>query len=200
MAGRGIGVLGHRLADLPETRVPWETVLRRLVTRAVTELPRRSFRRPTGRWLALDAAGQALPFEPSTARNARAPRVAVGIDSSSSVDGTRLALFAAQIAGIARRTGAETHVLIFDEAVRARRVMRAGTWDGAVTGMAFSRDGGTDFAPVMAEADRLDPAVIVMLTDLDAPLPDRPRAPVIWAVPEPPRAAPAWGRVLSLAR
>jgi predicted metal-dependent peptidase len=200
LAGRGIGMIGHRLADLPQTRVPWETVLRRLLTKAVTELPRRSFRRPTGRWLALDAAGEALPFEPSTGRNARAPRVAIGIDSSSSVDETRLRLFAAQVAGIARRTGAETHVLIFDETVRERRLMRAGTWDRAVTDMAFSRDGGTDFALVLAEADRLEPAVIVMLTDLDAPLPDRPRAPVIWAVPEEPRAAPAWGRVLSLAR
>ena len=200
MAGRGIGVLGHRLADLPQTRVPWETVLRRLLTKAVTELPRRSFRRPTGRWLALDAAGEALPFEPSAARNARAPRVAVAIDTSSSVDATRLGLFAAQVAGIARRTGAETHVLVFDETVRERRVMKAGTWDRAVTGLSFSRDGGTDFAPVMAEADRLDPAVIVMLTDLDAPLPDRPKAPVIWAVPEEPRATPPWGRVLSLAR
>jgi predicted metal-dependent peptidase len=200
LAGRGIGVIGHRLADLPETRVPWETVLRRLVTKAVTNLPRQSWRRPTGRWLALDAAGQALPFEPATARTARAPRVAIGIDSSSSVDATRLALFAAQVAGIARRTGAETHVLVFDETVRDRQVMRAGTWERAVTQLAFTRDGGTDFAPVLAEADRLDPAVIVMLTDLDAPLPPRPRAPVIWAVPEAPRAAPAWGRVVSLAR
>jgi predicted metal-dependent peptidase len=200
LAGRGIGLIGYRLADLPETRVPWETVLRRLVTKAVTDLPKRSWRRPTGRWLALDAAGEALPFEPSMARNARAPRVAVGIDSSSSVDDTRLALFAAQVAGIARRTGAETHVLVFDEAVRERRVMRAGSWDRAVTDLAFSRDGGTDFAPVLAEADRLDPAVIVMLTDLDAPLPDRPRAPVIWAVPDDPRICPSWGRVVSLAR
>jgi predicted metal-dependent peptidase len=200
LAGRGIGVIGHRLSDLPETRVPWETVLRRLVTKAVTELPRQSFRRPTGRWLALDAAGEALPFEPSTARTARAPRIAVGIDSSSSVDVTRLGLFAAQVAGIARRTGAETHVLVFDDAVRERRVMRAGGWERRVTDLAFSRDGGTDFAPVLAEADRLDPAVIVMLTDLDAPLPDRPRAPVIWAVPEEPKVAPAWGRVVSLAR
>jgi predicted metal-dependent peptidase len=200
LAGRGIGLLGHRLADLPATRVPWETVLRRLVTKAVTELPRLSFRRPTGRWLALDAAGQALPFEPSAARNARAPRVAIGIDSSSSVDETRLKLFATQVAGIARRTGAETHVLVFDEAVRERRVMKAGTWDRAVTGMAFSRDGGTDFGPVLAEADSLEPAVIVMLTDLDAPLPDRPRAMVVWAVPDEPRQTPAWGRVISLAR
>ena len=199
LAGRGIGTIGHRLADLPETRTPWETILRRLVTKAVTELPRRSWRRPTGRWLALDAAGQAAPFEPSNAREARAPRLAIGIDSSSSVDGARLALFASQVAGIARRTGAETHVLVFDETVRERRVMRAGAWERAVTEFGFTRDGGTDFTEVLAEADRLDPAVIVMLTDLDAPLPARPRAPVIWAVPED-VAPPAWGRVISLAR
>lgn len=198
MAGRGIGALVHRLADLPETRQPWERHLRRLVTKAVTELPRRTWRRPTGRWLALDAAGESLPFEPASARAAHAPRIAVGIDCSGSVDDLRLARFAAEVAGIARRSGAETHVLPFDDGLRDRRVMRAGLWERAITDIAFARGGGTDFTEVLAVAEALDPAVIVMLTDLDAPLPTRPKPPVIWAVPEPPRAVPAWGRVISL--
>jgi predicted metal-dependent peptidase len=200
LAGRGIGMIGHRLADLPEARTPWETILRAHVSKAVTDLPRRSWHRPTGRWLALDAAGKPAPFEPAPGRTRRAPRIAVGIDSSGSIDGTRLSLFAAQITGIARRTGAETHVLVFDDGIRDRRVLKAGAWDRAMTDLAFSRDGGTDFNEVLREADALDPAVIVMLTDLDAPVPSAPRAPVIWAVPEDPVSQPPFGRVLSLAR
>lgn len=198
-SGRGIGTIGHRLADIAEARTPWERILRQLVTKAVTEMPRRSWHRPTGRWLALDAQGEAAPFDPAQARQARAPRIAVGLDSSGSIDGVRLTLFAAQIAGIARRTGAETHVLVFDDGIRARRVMKAGAWDSAITDLVVSRDGGTDFTEVLAEADRLDPAVIVMLTDLDAPLPRKPRAPVVWAVPEE-TEAPSYGRLVTLAR
>jgi len=200
LAGRGIGMIGHRLADLPEARTPWEVVLRSLVTKAVTELPRRSWQRPTGRWLALDAAGQSAPFEPATARNRHAPRIAVCLDSSGSIDGTRLSLFAAQVAGIARRTGAETHVLVFDDGVRARQTMRAGHWERAITGLEVSRGGGTDYAEVLREADLLDPAVIVVLTDLDAPDPEKPRAPVIWAVPDDDAPSPPFGRRLSLTR
>ncbi len=200
LAGRGIGVIGHRLADLPEARTPWETLLRSLVTKAVTEAPRRSWRRPTGRWLALDTAGETAPFEPITVREGRTPRVAVALDSSGSIDDARLSLFAAQVAGIARRTGAETHVLVFDDGVRTHEVMRAGTWERAISSLDVSRDGGTDYTEVMRAADALDPAVIVVLTDLDAEIPPRPRAPVIWAVPEDDSPAPSYGRRISLAR
>ncbi len=39
-AGRGIGRIGHRIFELPEPRTPWEVILRRLLTRAVTVMPR----------------------------------------------------------------------------------------------------------------------------------------------------------------
>lgn len=199
-AGRGIGILGHRLADLPQSRTPWEIVLRALVTKAVTQLPRQSWHRPTGRWLAADASGHETPFDPALARTARAPRIAVGIDSSGSIDDARLALFSAQIAGIARRTGAETHVLVFDDGVHHTRVLKAGHWDRGISDLPLARDGGTDFTEVLREADRLDPAAIVILTDLDGPMGAKPRAPVIWAVPDDVSPPPPFGRVLSLAR
>ena len=200
LAGRGIGTIGHRLADLPVARTPWETLLRSLVTKAVTEAPRRSWRRPTGRWLALDTSGETAPFEPITVRDARAPRIAVALDSSGSIDDARLSLFAAQVAGIARRTGAETHVLVFDDGVRAHKVMRAGTWERAISSLDISRDGGTDYAEVMRAADALDPAVIVVLTDLEAEVPPKPNAPVIWAVPDDDPPAPPYGHRISLSR
>lgn len=206
-AGTGIGAVGWRLADLPQARTPWEVVLRGLVTKAVTQAPRLSHARPTRRWIALDDAarrqGAAEPaFEPAHLRERAAPRIAVGVDCSGSVDAPLLALFAAQVAGIGRRTGAEVHVLVFDEAVRTQRRMQGGNWEREITAIDFARGGGTSFVEVMEAAARLEPATIVMLTDLDGPVGPRPaRIPVIWAVPGgAPRQAPPFGRVLSLAR
>ncbi len=206
-AGTGIGALGWRLADLPEARTPWEVVLRGLVTKAVTQAPRLSHGRPARRWIARDDAarreGTAAPaFEPAMLSERATPRVAVGLDCSGSVDDALLGLFAAQVAGIGRRSGAEVHVLVFDETVRSQRVMRGADWERELTGIDFARDGGTSFAPMIAAAARIDPAIIVVLTDLDGPFGPAPgRTPVIWAVPGPaPRQPPPFGRVLSLAR
>jgi predicted metal-dependent peptidase len=205
-AGRGIGALGHRLADLPEATTPWEVVLRGLVARAVTPAPRRSHRRPTNRWIALDADARATGgpepvFEPGLARDRMIPRVAVAIDASGSIDAARLALFAAQVAGIGRRTGAEVHVLVFDDGLRAQTRMQGSHWEAEITRIAFARGGGTSFVEVLAAAARLDPAIVVVLTDLDGEFGPPPgRVPVIWAVPEEPATRPPFGRVLSLAR
>jgi predicted metal-dependent peptidase len=62
--------------------------------------------------------------------------------------------------------------------------------------------GGTDFTPLLQEAARHRPDLIVVLTDLDGPARERPRCSVLWAVPEvlavaaPPRAP--FGQVLRL--
>ncbi|TCP38978.1 DUF2201 family putative metallopeptidase [Rhodovulum marinum] len=208
LAGHGIGMLGHRLADLPEVHTPWEVVLRGLVSRAVMQNPRPQGTRPARRWLARDAdarqRGAPDPaFEPGMLRDQDIPRIVVGVDSSGSVDGTLLAKFAAELAAIAKRTGAETHVLVFDQQVRGRAVMGGAAWEKRITDILFSRDGGTSFIQVMDEALALDPSAVVILTDLEGPFgPMPPKGlPVIWAVPgEPPSAGAPFGRVLSLAR
>ena len=206
LAGRGVGALGTRIADLPETRTPWEVVLRALVTRAVTEGPRLTHTRPARRWLARDSAARAAgqgtpPFEPALRRDSEVPRIAVGIDCSGSVDDARLARFAGQVAGIGQRTGAEVHVLAFDEAVRSQRRMAGADWAREITDLAFAREGGTSFVGVMEAALALDPSVVVVLTDLEGPFGPPPRAvPVIWAVPEEVGGPPPFGRVVTLDR
>jgi predicted metal-dependent peptidase len=205
-AGRGIGALGNRLADLPEPRTHWEVILRGLIARAVTPAPRCSHRRPTNRWIALDSAARAEGrpepvFEPGLARDRTVPRIAVAVDASGSIDDARLALFAAQVAGIGRRTGAEVHVLVFDDGLRSQTRMQGPNWEAEITRIAFARGGGTSFVEVLAAATRLEPAMIVVLTDLDGDFGPPPgRIPVLWAVPEDPAAPPPFGRVLSLAR
>ena len=48
----------------------------------------------------------------------------------------------------------------------------------------FTGGGGTDFTPLLEEAGRHRPDLIVVLTDLQGPARQRPRAPVLWTVPE----------------
>lgn len=219
LAGRGIGALGFRLSDLPEAATPWETVLRGLVTKALTRARHPDFRRPARRWLAMDAdarrTGTAQPvFEPAVRMDQRIPRIVVGLDSSGSIDRDRLAIFAAQVVAIARRTRAVLHLMVFDEEVRSDLVLSGAEMaqpDMAQPGLtqpglsqsieqvAFSRDGGTSFVDVIERAAALDPSVIVVLTDLEGPFGSKvPACPVIWAVPFVAGQVPPFGRVLNL--
>ncbi|MEM7490232.1 MAG: VWA-like domain-containing protein [Pseudomonadota bacterium] len=199
-AGRGLGRIGHRIADIPEPRTPWEVVLRRLLTRAATPQPRPSPMRPARRWLAAaaqaDRSGTPCPaFEAGRNPMTDMPRIAVALDASGSVDDARLALFWAEVTGIARRLRAELHLLVFDDAVRHRA--RIDPHARPVL-PEMPRGGGTAFAPVIDEARALDAAALVVLTDLDGDPGPAPRLPVIWAVPDARGLEAPYGRLVDL--
>ncbi|MEM8850229.1 MAG: VWA-like domain-containing protein [Pseudomonadota bacterium] len=200
-AGRGLGRIGHRIADIPAPQTPWEIVLRRLLTKAATPLPRPSPLRPSRRWLAgaaqAEQAGTPLPgFEAGRRPLTDVPRIAVALDASGSVDDARLALFWGEVTGIARRLRAELHLMVFDDAIRHQaRVDPQGR--PALPDM--PRDGGTAFRPVIDAARALDVAALVILTDLDGDPGPAPRLPVIWAVPDGRGLVAPYGRLLDLA-
>lgn len=207
LAGRGIGVLGHRLADIPVPATPWEVVLRGLVTRAVMQAPKVTWRRPARAWVAMEAealatGGPVPAFQPGGQRASEVPRVVVGLDASSSVDDVRLGVFVAEVAGIARRGGAELWVIPFDEVARPPVRLVPAAWRAGLAALDLPRGGGTSFAPVIAAAAALGPSILVVLTDLEGEFGPVPRGlPVIWAVPDATGLdTPPFGRVLSLAR
>jgi hypothetical protein len=115
-------------------------------------------------------------FQPGSARQSDRPRIAIGLDTSSSIDPLTLSLFVAEAEGIVRRTGAEAHLLAFDEAVHEARRLDAAGWRG-LRDMALSTGGGTDFAPVLEAAGGFRPSIAVILTDLDAPFGPAPAYP-----------------------
>ncbi len=204
-AGRGIGTLGFRIADLPEVRTPWQTLLRGLVSKALLQERYPSYRRPSRRWLATEGLarqrGTSVPvFQPSLRQDHEQPRIAVALDSSGSIDDVRLRQFAAQLAAIARRTSADVHLLVFDEVVQSERLLGGPDWIGEIGRIDFSREGGTSFVDVIERACVLDPSIIVVLTDLEGPFGEAPRGvPVLWAVPSLTDRKPPFGRVISLA-
>lgn len=204
-AGRGIGAVLARVLDLPRVETPWEVHLRRLLAKAVAEAPRLSYRRPRAGWIAAEAEarrshGPTPVFEPGQARNRKRPRIVIGLDSSGSVSDVVLSLFAAEVAGIARRSGAETHLLCFDETVYNHVVLKPGQCENALTSAELRRNGGTSFLDVMDAAREIDPSIVVILTDLDGPFGPPPRFDVVWATPRPTWSVPPFGKVLSLAR
>lgn len=201
-AGTGIGRFGSILADVSPFGIPWEVQLRGLLAKALTDVPRLSHRRPARRWMAMAAQAQAAGsiepvFQPGQTRDAMRPRIVIGLDTSSSIDPITLAFFCAETEGVSRRTGAEAHLLAFDEAVHESRCLDTNAWQ-SLRNMPLRTGGGTDFGPVIAAAGRLRPSLLVMLTDLDAPVGAPPPFPVLWAVPGRTRVAPPFGRVLMI--
>lgn len=199
-AGRGLGTIGHRIADIPVPRTPWELVLRGLLARAVTVAPQPAPTRPARRWLAATAqaarANTPPPgFQSGTRFLAPTPRIAIALDASGSIDAARLALFWAEVTGIALRLRAELHLIVFDDAVRHQTRIDPGA---APVPPPLPRGGGTAFAPPIAAAQTLGAAIVVLLTDLDGEPGTVPRLPVIWAVPDARGLTPPFGRLLDL--
>lgn len=201
-AGSGIGAGLAQFADLPRTSTPWEIVLRRLLLKAVSDIPLPNTKRPSSRWIATsaDARARGAPepvFQAGRSRILDRPRLIIAIDTSSSVTESQLNLFAAEAVSITRSRGAETHLVGFDTEIHHNAILAD---HNDLTALTFRRDGGTSFAPVMALANKLKPSLLLVLTDLDAPLGDAPAAPVIWGVPDAPGIAPAYGQVLVMTR
>lgn len=203
-AGMGVGVFGHRLADLPQARIPWEVTLRRLLLRATLPHPQQSHSRPARSWLALEAealriGGPVPVFQPGLARRQDVPIILCALDCSTSIDAARMGLFLAEVSGIARRMAGELHLVAFDTEVRQRQRLDPHRLAVQLKALDLPQGGGTDFGPVLALAARERPSALVVLTDLDGPFGPDPRVPVIWAVPgqdAPPN--PPFGQVLSL--
>jgi predicted metal-dependent peptidase len=202
-AGFGLGVLGRRMADLPQPRTPWEVVLRRLLARATLHRPEPAPLRPSRAWLA--GAGQALqagspvpPFQPRIRWQGVAPRIVLGLDCSASLADDSLRLLLAEVEAIALRVQASLHLLSFDEGLHHDMALDPATARATLSALDLPQGGGTDFRPLLARSAELAPSALVILSDMDGPMGPRPRFPVIWAVPQsdPPQAP--FGHVLSL--
>ncbi len=188
------------IADVPRTRTPWEQVLRTQLARRLAPKRDISWSRPSRSYLANQGrAGshRRMPWEPGFSSSKSVPRMVVIVDVSGSIDGALMERFAREIEAILRRLEAGLVLVIGDE--RVQRVEHFEPGRGTLSDIQFKGGGGTDFTPLLEEADTHRPDIAVVLTDLEGPTRFRPRWPVIWAVPEAHAAALApFGRKLVL--
>jgi predicted metal-dependent peptidase len=192
-AGDGaFSMLRTLLADVPRSRTPWEQALRTLLARALAPKRSLSWSRPARSWLAnqgRDTAGRRMPWEPGSSAQQAVPRLAVIVDVSGSVDDALMQRFAREIEALTRRLEAGLTLIVGDD--RVREVTRFEPGRSTLRDVRFQGGGGTDFTPMLQEADQHRPDITVVLTDLDGPADWQPRWPVVWAVPEAHADAPA---------
>jgi predicted metal-dependent peptidase len=123
-----------------------------------------------------------MPWEPGTTAARRVPRLVVIVDVSGSIEDALMDRFAREIESITRRLEAGLVLLIGDDRVQQVSCFEPGR--SALRDIRFEGGGGTDFTPLLQEAEKHRPDIGVVLTDLQGPANHRPRWPVIWAVPE----------------
>ncbi|NEX18124.1 MAG: hypothetical protein C1943_16320 [Halochromatium sp.] len=184
-AGDGAhSMLRELIADLPKVRTPWEHLLRTLLTRGLARTPDQSWSRPSRSYLANQGrtpGGQRLPWEPGRTASRAVPRLVVMVDLSGSIDPSLLERFAREIEAISRRLEAGLTIIAGDDRVTGVAQFEPG--QSNLRELAFEGGGGTDFSPLLREAERHAPDIAVFLTDLDGPAEYKPSYPVIWAVP-----------------
>ncbi|MEA3638443.1 MAG: VWA-like domain-containing protein [Lamprobacter sp.] len=184
-AGDGAhSMLRELIADLPKLRTPWEHLLRTLLTRGLARTPDQSWSRPSRSYLANQGrtpGGQRLPWEPGRTASRAVPRLVVMVDLSGSIDPPLLERFAREIEAISRRLEASLTLIAGDDRVSGVAQFEPG--GSNLRELVFDGGGGTDFSPLLREAERYAPDIAVFLTDLDGPAEYKPSYPVIWAVP-----------------
>jgi len=188
------------LADLPRVRTPWEHLLRTHLTRGLSLQPGLSWSRPARSYQAnkgrVGAHGR-LPWEPGRTAARAVARLVVMVDCSGSIEDPLLDRFAQEVEAASRRLEARIIVIIGDERVTGVQTFEPGRSN--LREIVFNGGGGTDFTPLLREADRHRPDLGLFLTDLQGPADWRPSWPVIWAVPvEYQDAAAPFGRKLVL--
>ncbi len=172
------------VADLPKTRTPWEHVLRTRLSRGLSRQVALSWSRPARSYLAnrgrigLD---KRMPWEPGRTSTKLVPRLVVIVDVSGSIDDALLQRFAREIEAITRRLETRVVTIIGDRQVSRVEVFEPGRC--RLRDIRFHGGGGTDFSPLLEEADEHRPDLGVVLTDLQGPARFRPAWPVLWAVP-----------------
>lgn len=189
--------------DLPRVHTPWEQVLRTVAARALATRHGPNWSRAHRSWIATQGrvgpppGWGRRPWEPGTTTSRAVPRVVLVLDVSGSIEPTLLDRFAAEMNSLARRLEAALVLVVGDE--RVREVLRYEPGRVRLQGLAMQGGGGTDFTPLLEEAERHGPDLTVVLTDLQGPARHRPRGALVWAVPPQHAAAvPPFGRLLVL--
>lgn len=188
------------IADLPRTRTPWEHILRSRLTRGLSRRGELSWSRPSRSYLANRGrlgADKRMPWEPGRTASKAVPRLAVIVDVSGSIEEPLLARFGREIDAITRRLETAITIVIGDH--RVSHVDTCAPGRSNLERIEFRGGGGTDFTPLLEEADRHRPDIGVVLTDLQGPTRFRPAWVVLWAVPascDP--VAPPFGTMLVL--
>ena len=120
--------------------------------------------------------------------------IAVGVDDSGSISDEQIREFLTEVKGICEAYDEYTiHLFMADAAIHQRfELHQFDPLPKVVAGR-----GGTDFRPVIEEAEKLEITSLVYFTDLCGSFPDKePKIPVIWVSTGGENYKPPWGSLI----
>lgn len=201
------GIMREILFDVPTTKTPWRHVLRRFISDAV--MPQTEVRpvRPSRHTIILDAFYKATcsecisPFFPAYRPQPGIRKIVVVVDTSGSIDDKMCEYFAGEIQTIRKKVGCDLTLITCDTEVHQTiNVKPHDNFKNIIKQHGgFQGRGGTDFTPGVQAAEKVaGAAVIVYLTDMMGPYPDKCRLPLLWASTSETYEKPPVGKVFVL--
>jgi predicted metal-dependent peptidase len=201
------GVMKEILFDIPVTRTPWQYILRKFVSDAVMPQTQIKPTRPSRHTIVLDSFYKetcnecVLPFNPAYQPKPGIRKIVVVVDTSGSIDDRMCEYFAGEIQTIRKKTGCDLVLITCDTEVH--QTIKVNAYDNFHSVIknsgGFKGRGGTDFVPGVAAAEKVSGVnVIVYLTDMMGPYPNRCRVPLLWASTSEKYEKPPVGKVVVL--
>lgn len=173
-AGSLAGSVARTLADMRGEVADWRSILRQFIDHTIPvdytySTPNRRLYAATGLYL------------PGVKRE-NTPPLVVAVDTSGSVSADQLNRFANEIRAVVSEMRPELLTVIYCDS-KIQAVQTFGPDDQIE--LDPRGGGGTRFAPVFdyVEAENINTAAIIYITDLDGPIPEAPAAPVLWVTP-----------------
>lgn len=201
------GVMKEILFDIPITKTPWRQILRKYVSEAV--MPKTQIKpiRPSRQAIILDAFYKEncseciVPFMPAYQPMPGIRKIVVVVDTSGSIDDEICEYFAGEIQSVRTRLGCDLVLITCDTEVH--QTIKINAYDNLHSIIkeqgGFKGRGGTDFVPGVKAAEKIrDAAVIIYLTDMEGPYPQKCKTPLIWASISENYQKPPVGRVIVL--
>lgn len=193
------------------TKTPWEHAMRRMVSSALITRIRVDPLRPSRRMAAAmyeatrpgipDAERPVVIHQPRVVRRDKAKRCIVVLDTSGSMfcDRKLLENCIKEMATICKRVNTVLTVIFADAEVCG--IVEIGEAYELIRTLQPKGGGATDFRPAIELAVKMNPDLIVYLTDLCGVFPEKkPRVPIIWGYPpEFARVETPYGQRLPLA-
>ena len=111
------------------------------------------------------------------------PKALIIADSSGSISMDMYLGFLGELDGMRRRTNATLLFALADTALDQADIREiTGTTD--LRSLSLDGRGGTNFIQPLAEAEKIGVDLVIYMTDLDGPFPEKCSVPVIWVAPE----------------
>lgn len=173
--------------ELTEPKVNWREQLQEWTSSICAGADDSTWRRPNRRWLQQDL------YMPSTISETLSS-IAIVIDTSGSVDAELVSIFMSEVVGVCAMTSPEVaHVICCDAEVQSHDVYDRDTQQQLAQVRSLKGGGGTDMCKALEyiEAQKIDPEVVIVLTDGYTPFPNALTRPTLWAITTPHITAPA---------